>query len=345
MRVFKLLLLSLVLSALARPLNAQNFETPVQYMEYIYKATDALSAKYFAYISAVSHSKSARKVEKKRQEVLNAIIDTRVNIMGMPPYKGDRALKDTTVEYLKVLNSIFNEDYGKIVNLEQIAEQSYDAMEAYIMAQEKANERLLQIQERQQRVQREFARKNNVTLVDGEETALQKKMKVVDKVMTHYDKVYLIFFKCNVQEGYLVEAINKKNTSAIEQALSSLGTFAEEGLEKLKAVEPYDNDPQLIKACEAALQFFKQESGNGSAFSDYYLKQEAFTKLKKQFDSKPASKRTQEDVDQFNKAVDEINKSGESFNRLSAEMEKSRTAVINGWNKTVEKFLDTHIPR
>jgi hypothetical protein len=50
--------------------------------------------------------------------------------MGIAPWKGDRSFRDTTVAYLKLLYIVFNEDYGKIVNMEEIAEQSYDAMEA-----------------------------------------------------------------------------------------------------------------------------------------------------------------------------------------------------------------------
>ncbi len=60
----------------------------------------------------------------------------------MPSYNGNKALRDSAVSYLKILYSVFNEDYSKLVNMEEIAEQSYDAMEAYLLAQEKAGEKL-----------------------------------------------------------------------------------------------------------------------------------------------------------------------------------------------------------
>lgn len=75
---------------------AQTYETAVQYLDYINKQSTDLSAKYLFYLSAVSHGKSARKVEKRRAEVVNAITETRYNIMSMPPWKGDKSLKDTT---------------------------------------------------------------------------------------------------------------------------------------------------------------------------------------------------------------------------------------------------------
>jgi hypothetical protein len=174
---------------------AQSFETAGDYMDYIAKADNELTQKYLTYLSAVSHGKSARKVEKRRMEVLNAISDTRFNIMGMPPFKGDRSLKDTTVAYLKILNYIFNDQYGKIVNMEEIAEQSYDAMEAYLLAQEKAQEKLQEASKKQRETTKQFAAKNNIRLIHSE-SDLDAKMKIANEVMKHTDEVYLIFFKC-----------------------------------------------------------------------------------------------------------------------------------------------------
>jgi hypothetical protein len=323
--------------------TAQTFENAGEYMDHISKANSALTEKYLGYLSAASHGKSARKVEKRRQEVVNAISDTRYNIMGMPPYKGDRSLKDTTVAYLKMLNYIFNEQYGKIVNMEEIAEQSYDAMEAYLMAQEKAQEKLAEASKKQRDMQKQFADKNNVTLVESE-NELEAKMKIVDAVMDHYNDVYLISFKCYKQEAYLMDAIDRKNLVSIEQNNNSLQKFAEEGLDKLKTLKGYNNDPSLIVACRELMNFYKTEAGKGAAISDFFLKQENFAKLKKQFDAKGGSKRTQQDVDQFNKAVNETNAAIGDFNKTNNELNKARASVTDNWNKVYKKYMDTYIP-
>lgn len=323
---------------------AQAFETPVQYMEHIGKANQALTEKYLLYLSGMSHGKSARKVEKRRLEVLKAINDTRFDIMGMPPFKGDRTLKDTTVAYLKILNSVFNEDYGKIVNMEEIAEQSYDLMEAYMLAQEKANEKLQDASRRQGEMQKQFAAKHNITLIDGGETASEAKMKVANEVMKHYDDVYLVFFKVNKQEGYLMEAVNQKNVNSIEQNINSLQNLSAQGLEKLKALNGYNKDASLIIACRNMLNFYNDEAKEGSALTDFFLKEENFTKLKKQFDTKRGAKRTQQDIDEFNKAVDDINKASDKFNTVNNGLNKQRDKTLNGWNNAVKKYLDEYIP-
>src|SRR5687768_13203897 len=161
-----LFFLPIILLGFTVPSFSQPFENAAQYMDVITKANNDLTAKYLFYMSAVSHGKSARKVEKRRLEVVTAIGDTRYNIMGLPPYKGDRTLKDTTVAYLKILNSVFNEDYGRIVNMEEIAEQSYDLMEAYMLAQEKASEKLQQASVRQGEMQKQFAAKHNIKIIE-----------------------------------------------------------------------------------------------------------------------------------------------------------------------------------
>src|SRR5512138_1043014 len=86
--------------------NTQSYENAGDYMDYIGKQTATLSAIYLSYISAVAHGKSARKVEKRRNEVVNAITDTRINIQGMPPWKGDKSYRDSTVAYLKLVNIV-----------------------------------------------------------------------------------------------------------------------------------------------------------------------------------------------------------------------------------------------
>lgn len=331
---------------LIRPVQsvAQSFETPVEYLDYIGKANEQLTLKYMVYLSSISHGKSARKVEKRRLEVLDAIHNTRMNIMGMPPFKGDKSFRDTTVAYLKILNSVFNEDFSKIVNMEEIAEQSYDGMEAYMLAQEKANEKLQEASKRQSETQKLFAKKNNINLLENT-SELEAKMKIASEVMHHYNEVYLVFFKCYKQEAYLMEAVAKKNVNGIEQNINSLQTFAEQGLEKLKDLKPYTGDASLVTACRNMLHFYIEEAKKSAAISDFVLKEENFNKIKKKFDSKPSSSRTQQDVDEFNKAVNDMNAGINSYNNTNNELNKKRAQALDAWNSTVKRYMDTYVPQ
>lgn len=336
-------ILLVILAPFSVKLKAQDFQTAGDYLAYINKANEKVTVTYLTYMSAVSHGKSARKVEKRRAEVVNTIYETRFNIQSMPPWKGDRTYRDTTVAYFKLLYNIFNEDYAKIVNMEEIAEQSYDAMEAYMLAQEKAHERLDLASKRQSEVQKQFAAKNNINLID-DESELERKSKQAGEIMKHYNDVYLVFFKPYKQEGYLIEASAKKNVISVEQNKNSLQKFAEDGLEKLKGMKGYNNDPSLIEACKQVMEFFKSEASKAQAITDFVLKEENFNKMKKTFESTPASKRTQQDVDKFNKGVNEFNASINDINTLNKQLNKEREAAINTWNKTVNKYMDDYMP-
>lgn len=322
---------------------AQPFDHAGQYIEYIGKANEKLTAIYLSYISAVAHNKSARKQEKRRNEVVNAIIDTKVDIMALSPWKGDKTYKDTTIAYLKILNSVFNEDYAKIVNMEEIAEQSYDAMEAYMLAQEKASEKLNEAAEGQHKKTKEFAKKYDVKLVEGE-SEISIKSKIASQVMKHNNEVYLVFFKPYKQEIYLLEALGKKNLNAIEQNINSLEKFASDGLQKLKTIKPYSNDPILIDACRQALNFYKSEAIQSKKMTDFILKSEAFEKKRKAFESLRPKDRTQKEIDDFNKAVNDINAAGKEYNNLNNQLNKERTEIINNWNKKSNNYNDQYTP-
>ena len=323
--------------------QAQSFEHAGQYMDYIGKANEKITVMYLTYLSAVGHNKSLRKVEKRREELINNIMNTRLDIMGMPAWKGDRSYKDTTAAYLQLLYHVFNEDFRKIMNMEEIAEQSYDAMEAYMMAQELAQKKLGEANEKLNRTQKDFAKRHEVKIIDGE-SELERKSKEASALMKHYSDVYLIFFKAFHQEGYVMDALAKNNLTALEQSKNALLKYANEGQAKLRTMNGYNNDPTLIAVCRDILTFFETEANKLSYATDFLMKQDAFAKMKKSFESKPAAQRTKKDVDEFNKGVNDINFAVNTYNSTNNQLNNERNRVLNNWNNAVKKYLDTYMP-
>ena len=164
----KNLLLCLLLLAGAPLLAQQNFDSPVAYLNAMGNEHQAINKDMWRYINAMAHGKSGRKVENRRKEVLATIKKAQTNISRLPAYKGDRSLRDSVSAYLKLSYQVMNEDYAKIVDLEEIAEQSYDAMEAYMMAKEQANLKLDLANERVNAQQQTFANQHGVRLVEGQ---------------------------------------------------------------------------------------------------------------------------------------------------------------------------------
>jgi hypothetical protein len=322
-------------------IKAQNAETPVAYMSHISNTERELSIKYLSYMSASSHGKSMKKIEKRRADLINSIYEVRVKVNDMPSFNGDKSLRDSAVGYLKMMYSVFNEDYSKIVNMEEIAEQSYDLMEAYLMAQEKAGERLREAAAAYEASHKEFASRHNVKLIDSE-SDLDRKLEMAGLVNAYYNKVYLIFFKSHKQEVYMLEALKAKNTNAIEQNRNALIKNCTEGIQQVKEMKGFNSDRSLETVCRQVLEFYKDEAEKKMPrISEFILKEENFEKVKKAFET---SEKTKKDVDNYNKAVADINKELNTYNATNQQLFEKRSDVVHSYEAGVKSFMDTHMP-
>ena len=111
---------------------AQEFKNPVEYLSFINKEQDNISKSTWKYTQAVAHSKSARKVDATRKQLIKSIEVANAKIGALKEgYKGDVEYKNQVLEYFDVCKKNLNEEYDKIINMQEVAEQSYDAMEAW----------------------------------------------------------------------------------------------------------------------------------------------------------------------------------------------------------------------
>jgi len=323
--------------------DAQNFEDPGAYMQHISTQHSNISKRFLSYNSAASHGKRAKKVEKLREQLLDEVQEARMNISGMPKFKGDAAYRDSSVSFMKFYYNILNDDYSKIVNMEEIAEQSYDEMEAYIMLQEQVDKKMEEANERMHTAQKLFASQNNINLVSSNDE-MSEKMKTVGDVNAHYHQVYLAFFKPYLQSQTLAKSIEKGNISGIEQDKNALQKYAQEALTKLETIKPYGGDAALKGACKQLMQFYiKQSTDYIKPITDFLLVQERFETIKKDFEKK--SDHDQKEVDGYNKAVNDINAASGKYNQANKDIFERGKENLDNWNKTVTGFFDEHMPR
>ncbi|HOX81953.1 MAG TPA: hypothetical protein PLJ60_06180 [Chryseolinea sp.] len=335
----------MMLCVISFTVYAQSGDSPVDHMSFFTTREGELSKKYLSYMSEAAHGNRARKIEKKRQEIVLEIKQSLAEVNRLRPYKGDASLRNAYKNYWDILLKVFNEDYGKIVNMEEIAEQSYDKMEAYLLAQEKAGE-VLEVAHDSVEVKYEsFAARNNVTLIHTD-TKMSKKMRQVGRVNHYYHELYLIFFKSYKQEAYVMDAINRKDINSVEQNNSTLIRFAEEGITRLDTVKAFNGDGSLINNCKKVLAFHKLEAEKYiPVMSDYLLKADEFEKIKKAYDAKPSSKRTQTDIDAYNKAVNQMNEAVNKSNSASQALYAGNQKVLDGWNQAVKNFMEHYVPK
>jgi hypothetical protein len=319
-------------------------QSPVEYMESISKEFKDITTDMWDYTSAVAHGKSARKVENRRKDVLKSNLDAQNKIQKMQPYQGDKAFRDSVLSFLKMSYHVINYEYGKIVDMEAISEQSYDAMEAYLLAQEKAGEKLNEASEMLGREQKTFAANHNITLNETKDKTTEK-LESANQVFSYYNQLYLIFFKSFKQEAYMIDALNKNDVNALKQNTDALAKNSAEGLKKLDTVKAFKGDNSVKIAGKEMLTFYNNEATTKApVIINFLVKKENFEKIKKAFESKSQSSRTKADVDEYNNAVSEMNKASNEYNAVNQELNNKRSALLNKWNDAVSKFMDKQDP-
>ncbi|GAA4055817.1 LIC11966 family surface protein [Flavobacterium chungnamense] len=340
----KKLLLALLLS-LSLLSTAQEFKTPVDYLTYINKEQGIISRSTWKYTSAVAHSKSARRIDNTRKQLIKTIQTAKKKIGDIKNgYNGDVEYQNQVIQYFDFCEKNLNEEYDKIINMQEVAEQSYDAMEAYLLARDLVNEKLDSENEKASAAFNAFALKYNIKISEGD-SELGKKIKISNEVFDYHTVLYLVFFKVNFTDASLAKAVQKKDMAAIEQNANALLQYANEGLEKIKTIAPYNKDVSLITATKKVLEYYKKEAETHvPKIVSFYMFNDKFENTKKTIESKSQKDRTKEEIDNYNDMVKQVNKEIDTYNKANNLDFQDKQNAINNWNTVAENFISKHVP-
>lgn len=326
-------------------IQAQTFKTALEYMDYINATIEPISGDLWSYTSAASHGKGARKVENKRKELIQSIINSKNIISKMPPFEGDASLRDSVVANLQLYYHVMNEDFEKILDMEEISEQSFDLMEAYLKAKEMAQEKLRGSSEGLSKKYKTFGTAHYINIIENK-SKLEQKIQIADEVYKYYNKAYLIFFKVYKQEVYLIDAFSKIDINAMQQNRNALVTIANEAQLKAKELGVYKGDASILNALKQLIQFYiKETEQKAPEMIDFFIKKKEWEDIKTALDNKPKNQRTQQDVDRYNKMVNDYNAGVNKYNKNNQELNDARNKLMDNWNKINDQFLDKHIPK
>lgn len=335
--------LFLVIACVA-PLKADTREA-LAYMNEVSAPSSRIAADMWAYIKSAAHSKNPAETEARRTTLIRSVEQSILQVNQVRAYKDETRFRGSILKFLNTMYSMLKEDYARIVDMEEVAEQSYDLMEAYILARKKASEKLNQAADELRIEEKRFASENNITLIE-QESEISRNLKKAGEVMNYHNQVYLIFFRSYKQEIYMIDAAQKRDINKIEQNRATLLKYSEEGLTALRSLASYSGDSSLIDSCRAALEFYRKEASEDTVIlTEFLLKNEQFAEFKKAFDLKPQADRTQADVDAYNKRVNEVNALAQKQNSMNQASNQARGAVIDRWNKSSEAFFSRHVPR
>jgi len=340
----KKLILALLLS-ISLLSTAQEFKTPVDYLTYINKEQGIISRSTWKYTSAVAHSKSARRIDNTRKQLIKTIQTAKKKIGDIKNgYNGDVEYQNQVIQYFDFCEKNLNEEYDKIINMQEVAEQSYDAMEAYLLARDLVNEKLDSENEKANAAFHAFALKYNIKISEGD-SELGKKIKISNEVFDYHTVLYLVFFKVNFTDASLAKAVQKKDMAAIEQNANALLQYANEGLEKIKTIAPYNKDVSLITATKKVLEYYKKEAETHvPKIVSFYMFNDKFENTKKTIESKSQKDRTKEEIDNYNDMVKQVNKEIDTYNKANNLDFQDKQNAINNWNTVAENFISKHVP-
>jgi hypothetical protein len=341
----KIKAVSLIMFLMCLTSHAQQFKTPVDYLNFISKEQVTISKSTWNFIKAQAHSKSDRRINATRKTVIKNIQTVSQKISALKDgYNGDVEYRDQIVQYFSFLENYMNEDLGKIIDLQVAAEKSYDDMELYITANEMVEAKMNTENDKVNLAQKQFCAKYHITLT-SEMDDLDKKMALSSEVFKYQSALYLIYFKCSITANKLSAAVNANDLGMIQQFGNSLISYSNEGLEKLKTIKPYNGDSTLLITCRKSLEAF-QKSGTQFVpkIVDFLMFNEKFEAAKKTLDAKNDKDRTQEEVDNYNSLVKEANKQIDNYNKNNASNAEEINGVFANWDATSENFINSHVP-
>lgn len=335
--------LTLVFLFVATSITAQTFNNASEYLDFVAEEQEEITKNMWKYTKAVAHSKSDRSIDGKRKKLLKTIDQAIAKITKADGF-GDDDYKSKVLKHMTFNKNLLNQDYAKIIDMKEVAEQSYDAMEAYVLAQEMADQKMEESQQEYERNFYEYAAKHDIQIIESE-SDLGKKMKISNDVFEHYHDMYLTYFKVYINEIYLMDAIEKNDVSAIQQNANALVAAAKEGLELLETKEAYKKDQSVINATKKAFEFFIDEGENQiPIITEFLIVNEDFEKIKSTLEQTNERKRTKEQVDNYNKKVKEVNEGADNYNKVNAVLNTKRQNAINSLNNANANFLSKHIP-
>jgi hypothetical protein len=324
--------------------TAQKFDNAFAYLEFISEEQETITKNMWNYTKAMAHNRNEKNVENKRISVIKSIEQAKKKIGSATSFNDD-PYKESVLDNLDISESLMKMDYAKIIDMKAVSQQSYDMMEQYVLAQELADKRMAEAQKEYEAKFVDYAKRHNIEIIENE-TDLGRKMQISNDVFAYYNGMYLPFFKANITESYILEALEANDISALQQSAISLAIIVKEEREVINAMELYKDDERVLEATNTAFDFYLEEAEvHIPEMIDFLLLQEEVENISKIIEKTSKRKRTKVQIDGYNSKVDELNKKVKTFNKLSAKLNKERTKILNNLNKANDDFLARHIPK
>lgn len=320
-------------------------QTPVEYMDQISQGNDEILKQTWTYLKAISKGQKPRRIEKKRAKVEKSIREAINRVRAAGAYNGNRELKDSALSVLNFHLDVMTGRAKKLVDMEEVAYQSYDFLEAYVLYQRQINEKVAIRNEFYKYAQHKFASEHNVNLTEAT-SELGEKVKESSKILQYREMMYLSMMRGMMKEAEVLKGLgNPETASNYDGSEGLMVELLKDIRQKMDTISAPNADLSLRKATESALSFLEKEAKElYPKIVEFNEKQAEFEAFKKEFESDKNNEFDRNKVNEFNQKVNEINRLSKQLNNLYSRYNLFRESVQNQWNNVSTTFLDRHVP-
>lgn len=289
------------------------------------------------YAQAASEGEDVQKMEKERGQLIDASEEALRKANEAGDYDGDTDYRDALLMYYETVQTILKEDYANIIALEKNANQSYASMESYILAKDAVLEKQIAALDLVNRAYEVFAAENQM---EAGATAVELEGEMLKAVQVHdyFNAVFLLYCESNELSDSFREAIENGDITAIEQGSDALALNANEGMDLLGGMEPFEGGGTLIEAARAIFKMHTEEAATAPVLIEYLNRKTRFENIKEALDQKKDSEKTEEDQVDFDIAQRKFEKAKEAYIALEEAHKKVRKQRVDVWNASVEAF-------
>jgi hypothetical protein len=346
MKIYKVeILIAIACFFMLLPVSAQKFSHANKYVGFVSKQQEKIAKRFLDYNKIISYTytkKSAKKNQDSRRKLIDELVEAKANIDSIPSFKKDSAYKDSALSYVNQCSGLLDDDYKKIENMQEIADQSYENMQSLFLAKESAAQKLRKLNEHFHVLTTKFAATYKVTL-DNKKYKIDSAINETITAADYYKPVYLVFFKSYKEEDNLQNAIDRKDDNDFKKARKDLSKSSEAGQNGLDTIKAYKNDNSLVTAGEKLLEYYEKEADDKvDPVSDYFSAMKDFDDVKKTFDKRPGH--SGKEVSAYKKEVKVYNKAIKKYNKTMSSIYKKKKSLLNKWTSAAERFIKKHMP-
>lgn len=298
------------------------------------------------YIRQLLPEYGVSRTETLREEAINMLDTISYNCSTHGAFKRNHAFKDSIVSVLETATQTLKVEGAELMLIENYAHKTVEEMERYIRGKDQIAKKLTEYIRQLIELQETFLQKYEIKVDLSEMLQGLKKTEEHLAVHAHYNLYYMLFFDGNVKENYMITAIVSQQIKKLESLNQLLLIAAKKSLQKLAALDTFQDDPKLKKACEKILQFYLYEAKEEfPSVIAYYELAKAFHLFEEQFLAKNDSDITEEERTTYQYLKNSFEKAGVSYNLTIERTNLFRTDRLTVWQEVTADFFAAYLPR